>query len=351
MIADSPANPREERLVVKMSDLEAVVLPRLLGTVFHVTTALALEGIKTSGFIRSNQDGQLAYTFPQSQNNYGRQLGYVCLFDLRDVPEERLRESLSKFHFLQPTKADPVFLFLDTSEYGKLVPWTVAPAGAMAIPFVETWFPGDLPVTALTDALSVTVDGDDADSAYRGIMRGLQRDRERLIDTGLVRIEARTAVELSTRAMEWARIAQDAGLHVDQGWEEGRVEKSDAGFRISLHAERIQVEIRPEPCPSCGNELRSHVLEWQSISIRGQPFFPATLDCMRCGYSRPILEPGDGAPAPLLDELTPAEWDKAYGQMMATWRRGFVSEERFLAAYHELYGDDDSLMKAWRLRG
>ena len=104
MTTDTGVTPLRERIEVKKSDLAIVVLPRLLGTVFHVTTARAFDGIRDSGLIRSNQDGRLGFTFPQSKNNYGRQAGYVCLFDLRDVPEDRIREALGKFYFLQGTK-------------------------------------------------------------------------------------------------------------------------------------------------------------------------------------------------------------------------------------------------------
>ncbi len=121
-----------ERIAVKRGDLEAIVLPRLLGTVFHVTSTAGFEGIRMSGANCSNQDGKLPFTFPQWQNNWGRQQGWVCLFDLRDVSEENLRDALMKFHFLKPTDANPVFLFLDPSEYGKLVPWTTAPPAMTA---------------------------------------------------------------------------------------------------------------------------------------------------------------------------------------------------------------------------
>ena len=69
---------------------------------------------------------------------------------------------------------------------------------------------------------------------------------------------------------------------------------------------------------------------------------------MGCGYSRPVLEPVETADAPLLEHLTPEEWNRAYGRLMAVWREGFDGEERFLAAYRKLYGDDERLLTALR---
>lgn len=229
-----------EHVAVKWSDLEPVILPRLIGTVFHVTSERAFGDILACGMISSNQDGRLQFTFPQSENNYGRQRGYVCLFDLRDVPGETVRDVLSvKFNFLKPTSADPVFLFLDRSEYPHLVPWTDAPVGTMVIPYVEAWYPRDVPVAALTHALAITVEEDDLDSAYRGVVRRLKRDKEELLDTGLVNIEAHTVEELRQRAEVWVKVAgEGGGLEVNLGWDEARVVRTAAGFGISLHAIR-----------------------------------------------------------------------------------------------------------------
>jgi hypothetical protein len=226
------------RLSVKNSDLAPVVLPLLIGTVFHVTSSAALMAIGGSGAIHSNHDRRFQFTFPQSENNYGRQRGYVCLFDFREASEDAAREARRKFNFLKPTSADPVFLFLHPSKHARLIPWTEAPVGAMVIPYVETWYPGDVPLSSLTYALVVTIEPDDADSAFSGIMRQLHRDKNDLLDSGLVRIEAHTITQLKLRVEEWASVAREAGLEIDGYWDEKRVERTAAGYSISLHAWR-----------------------------------------------------------------------------------------------------------------
>ena len=215
-----PSDLSVERITVKRGDLEEVVLPRLLGTVFHVTPAPTFEMIRASGVIRSNQDGQLSFTYPQSQNNYGRRRGCVCLFDLRDVPDGELRDALRKFYFLNhaPAKGHPVFLFLDPQEYGKLIPWTVAKGNykEVLIPYVESWYPTDLPVSALAGALAVTVEPDDADSAFRGRMGRFRRDNKDALDTGLT-IEASTLAQLKAlrKSLIDPKIEQHRGRFVN----------------------------------------------------------------------------------------------------------------------------------------
>lgn len=226
------------RLAVKSSDLEPVVLPLLLGTVFHVTSSPALTDIVSSGAIRSNCDRRFQFTFPQSENNYGRQRGYVCLFDFREASEDDAREARRKFNFLKPTSADPVFLFLSRSEHARLVAWTDAPAGAMVVPYVETWYPEDVPLSSLSGALVVTVEPDDVDSAFRRVIRELHQHKNDLLDSGKVPIGAYTVEELKLRAQEWATVAREAGLEIDQDWDEDRVERNSPGYSISLHAWR-----------------------------------------------------------------------------------------------------------------
>ena len=339
-----------ERITVKSGDFEeAVVRPRLVGTVFHVTSSKGFEGITTSGTIRHNQDGKLAASFPQSSISYGRRRGLVCLFDLRDVgDEDRFWSNFKKFSLPNPR----VFLFLDPSEYAKVRPWTdannreVNRRGEMFIPYVEGWYPGDVPVKALSCALVVTLVRDpwsDRLSSLRTAGRhgGWLDPQEDLI-------EAQTIAELKQKAEEWVRCARLGGLVVEAGWDEDRAEKSDVGYRIAVGGAPVQEQgADPELCPKCGTELRTHSLA-SSFDVRGRPFVPSELVCMGCAYCRPVLEPVETADAPLLKQLTAKEWDDAYGHLMEIWRRLFEDDEKFLAAYREEYGDDTRALTAWR---
>jgi hypothetical protein len=139
-----------------------------------------------------------------------------------------------KFHFLRPTNTDLVFLFLASSEYGKLLPWSVAPVGAMAVPYVEAWYPRDLPISAIAGALAVTVEPDDADSGFRSALRSV-KDPE-LLSAGY-ELEGRTIEELMERVEEWTRAALNNGLTVE-GADTARIEKTASAYRINVRVTR-----------------------------------------------------------------------------------------------------------------
>jgi hypothetical protein len=157
-----------------------VLLPRLLGTVFHVTSEAAFRSIQSSGVIESNQLGQRGFTFPQSEISYGRKRGFVCLFDLRRVDNDELQDALDKFYFLDPMaskRQDPVYLFLDQPAYSELIPWTDARhTPEMWVPYVEAWYPRDLPLSSIRSALAVTV-AREPDSPFIQAHRLIHADR------------------------------------------------------------------------------------------------------------------------------------------------------------------------------
>ena len=155
----------EERfLSVHQKYLPTVLLPHLLEHVFHVTTRAAYAGILTDGRIRPNQNGNFAFTFGQSESSYFRRRGCVSVFDFRGVNSERLEEALLRYYFLNPSFTDnqPVFLFLNTACFERLVPWSrwkdEKAYGEMVIPYVEAGYPGDIPVSLIDGVLRVEVD-------------------------------------------------------------------------------------------------------------------------------------------------------------------------------------------------
>jgi hypothetical protein len=208
------------QLKIKRSDLREVLLPVLRGRVFHVTTPTGLEGILASGQIDSNLDRRRRFTYPQSENNWGRQQGYVCLFDLRDVSEENLDDSLDKFYFLHPAKADPVFLFVDSAEYAKLIP---------------CWYPGDLPISVISEALTITLEPDDAESLMRAALR---KARDPELWSGGATLEGKTLKELQRRVKEVAAVAESNGFTITKGWDRSRVWKEGTNYRIGIRLER-----------------------------------------------------------------------------------------------------------------
>ena len=49
-------------------------------------------------------------------------------------------------------------------------------------------------------------------------------------------IEAPTIAELEKKTQKWARRAREIGMEVHSGWNRERVEKTETGYRIRVHA-------------------------------------------------------------------------------------------------------------------
>lgn len=156
-----------------------VVLPRLLGRVFHVTSPSRLRRIRSSGHIRTNHRGRLGDTWPQSENGVGRQRNCVCLFDLRGQSDEAARTGLSLFWPVWPAFA---FLFLAPSAHSRVVTPELSAFGeGTVIPDVEAWFPGDIPIGLVEELLLLRISGHAAEwpeERYARLVRETKREHE-----------------------------------------------------------------------------------------------------------------------------------------------------------------------------
>ncbi len=150
---------RETKRTFARNTLRDQLLPILIGEVFHVTTPEAYQAIQRTGVVRHNRDGALPFASPQSATSWGRDQGYVCLFDLRALPDGELEWVLRKYFFLDPFDSEqgPVYLFLRPEAFVSLIPWTEAPPARMVIPHAECWYPGDLSISSLREALAVSI--------------------------------------------------------------------------------------------------------------------------------------------------------------------------------------------------
>jgi hypothetical protein len=158
-----------QSLTLEASELHERMLPLLRGEVFHVTTIAAAAGAATEGSIRANSDGEFPFPFAQSANSYFRRRGCVSVFDLRDVADEQLNETLEKYYFLNPsfTSNRPVFFLLSSIFHQRLIPWTEWRAsrdfGQMIIPYVEAGFPDSIPLAAVARVVHLEVVGADVE--------------------------------------------------------------------------------------------------------------------------------------------------------------------------------------------
>lgn len=152
-----------DHLVVHYRNLRAELLPKLLGRVFHVTSQERYEAILRVGYVRSNQDGALGDTFPQSKISIARKRGFVCLFDLRNPSREALEWGLGCFYFLAPNPLGDylAFLVLSPTAYSQMISWSdireTLEIGAFHIPDIECWFPSDVPLAVIERVVFVRV--------------------------------------------------------------------------------------------------------------------------------------------------------------------------------------------------
>ncbi len=143
--------------------LEKNVFPYLTGFVFHKTDQRGYEGICKSGVIENNQDAKFPFSYHSSNISYGRDKGYVCLFDFRDAALFEINETLLRYTFL-PSFQDnyTVYYFhLKKAYYSELIPVSAAREevgyNKMWIPYTECWFPGDIPIEYISHVTKVFV--------------------------------------------------------------------------------------------------------------------------------------------------------------------------------------------------
>ena len=144
------------------------LLKRLLGTVFHLTTADAFPGIVRDGRVGHNRNGQYPLNCG-SQRSFGRLHGYVCLFDLRNASPAKISLARELCDFLYPDwltgdrAENPVYLVLRPEACHRLVPnasaYYACRAGGRALkylPGAECWYPGNLPLEDIGEVLRLT---------------------------------------------------------------------------------------------------------------------------------------------------------------------------------------------------
>lgn len=104
----------------------------------------------------------IALTPRQFENNYGRKRGWVSLYDLSDPTDREIKEALIRHWFPRTVRKESpvVCLIVAESVRPSLISWKRASHEAggreFFIPFVEVWYPGDLPLELVTDSLALT---------------------------------------------------------------------------------------------------------------------------------------------------------------------------------------------------
>jgi hypothetical protein len=130
------------------------LMPRLKKGLLHCTSIEGYKGIHQDGNIRPNT-GQFPYSYPQSASYYGSN-GYICLFDFEFVQEKDYRKNYDFWEdFIYSRNKPKIILRLNRKTLKKnLIPNSAAPKSGEKgykpkIPFVEAWYPKDIPISAI----------------------------------------------------------------------------------------------------------------------------------------------------------------------------------------------------------
>ncbi len=149
------------------------LLQRLRGSVFHITTKEAFDHIREDGQVFHNKDGRFPLN-TSSESSFGRNRGWVCLFDLRDQSREIIDETLLRYYFLEPhwfMRYEPSFivshlayLILHPQAYDEIVPnetarrvWSETNNYEHYVPTTECWYPGDISLAFVQRVLLVRI--------------------------------------------------------------------------------------------------------------------------------------------------------------------------------------------------
>lgn len=169
--------PSKAEYHYQADELRDKLLSKLKEKVFHVTSYDRYKIIEESGMIKSNADGKLGFTYPQSENSYGRKRGYICLFDLRDKTAEEIENALECFYFLgDHTLGDKqVYLILKDETYSELIDTTQAKAEIdfkeMWIPYVECWYPENLLLSNIQEIIIVNIEREPLSDLTKAIIQ------------------------------------------------------------------------------------------------------------------------------------------------------------------------------------
>lgn len=138
------------------------LLAHLRGKVFHLTSLSAYRAIRETGKILHNKDSRFDLN-TSSENSFGRLMGYVCLFDLRNDSPDLIQHVLSCYYFLDPLWfqkqkgswiiSELAYLLLNPSFYDKIVPnsragdhYNATEQWLQRIPRGEVWMEDHVPL-------------------------------------------------------------------------------------------------------------------------------------------------------------------------------------------------------------
>ncbi|HEU4699998.1 MAG TPA: hypothetical protein VFS40_12520 [Gemmatimonadales bacterium] len=121
---------------------------------WHTTSPRGYLGIRATGAIEPN-GGRFPYSYPQSAAAYGEAHGYVCLFDFATPSEDECAWGYFKWTpFFDRCTPVIVALQLDRAALAPRLIANAVPTAArdhahIWLPYVEAWYDGPIPLSAV----------------------------------------------------------------------------------------------------------------------------------------------------------------------------------------------------------
>ena len=145
------------------------LLSLLKGNVFHLTKQESCKQIINDGKINNNKDG-IYNLNTSSQNSYGRNLGYVCLFDLREHNFDKIPQTLDCCDFFGPSwfkivytdycEYKMAYFILGENFHSNLILYKDANLNGsynQAVPHTEVWVENYIAIEWISTIYQVTI--------------------------------------------------------------------------------------------------------------------------------------------------------------------------------------------------
>ena len=157
-----------KKLVYNKNNYRDKLLNELRYSIFHLTNYTNFKNIQKDGVIFNNKDKILPLN-TSSEGSFGRRKGWICLFNLIDCSNKIIKDELIKYNFLDSQvinsprfNDNPIYLILNPKYYDEIIQnefarknYIINGQPTLYIPFVECWYPSDLPLEKINKVLIV----------------------------------------------------------------------------------------------------------------------------------------------------------------------------------------------------
>lgn len=169
---------------------------RLKGKVFHLTKYSSFTAIRRTGKILHNKDGRFGIN-TSSDNSFGRLMGYVCFFDLREHSNEIIERIHDDYPFSGPpwfertrngwTTSHIAYLLLNQVYYDRIIPnrtvhdyYNSTGQYLHFVPYGEVWIKDHVPLDWIESVILVSKKTRAPEpTSLAGILRTIGRKRRR----------------------------------------------------------------------------------------------------------------------------------------------------------------------------